>query len=471
VDNYLKTYNDLEKLGDASKESFVYDAVSAYKTSTMYQTAVDAREYAKQQNPTIVKYQRFLINALGEKVPDNVSANHKCISNFFYRFITQENQYLLGKGIFFENEETKKKLGGKKFDKALSKIGFKALWGACSYGFFNVDHIDVFDATEFVPLWDEYNGALRAGIRFWQIDYNKPLRMTLYEEDGYTDFVCVGTVTSVLNEKRAYKIKKARVSNDPTAIYEIGENYDGFPIVPCFGNQFHQSELVGQRTQIDAYDLIKSGFANDLDDVQQIYWILKNAGGMDELDLARFVDALNRTRTALLDDGVELDQKTAEIPYQARESYLTRLENDLYNDAMALNVKQLASGNVTATAINAAYQQLDDKVDMFQSCIEDFVDGILELAGVEDTYRFQRSKVTNQQEVTQMVLSAAQYLDRETVLKLLPFINPEDIEGILKRVDAEESNRYELPIDDGNEDNNEDDNEGNGDNEDDGNDE
>jgi SPP1 family phage portal protein len=275
-----------------------------------------------------------------------------------------------------------------------------------------------------------------------------------------------------LNEKRAYKIKKARVSNDPTAIYEIGENYDGFPIVPCFGNQFHQSELVGQRTQIDAYDLIKSGFANDLDDVQQIYWILKNAGGMDELDLARFVDALNRTRTALLDDGVELDQKTAEIPYQARESYLTRLENDLYNDAMALNVKQLASGNVTATAINAAYQQLDDKVDMFQSCIEDFVDGILELAGVEDTYRFQRSKVTNQQEVTQMVLSAAQYLDRETVLKLLPFINPEDIEGILKRVDAEESNRYELPIDDGNnEDNNEDDNEGNGDNEDDGNDE
>jgi hypothetical protein len=75
-----------------------------------------------------------------------------------------------------------------------------------------------------------------------------------------------------------------------------------------------------------------------------------------------------------------------------------------------------------------------------------------------------------------MVLSAAQYLDRETVLKLLPFINPEDIEGILKRVDAEESNRYELPIDDGNDDatddeNNDETDDGNEDNEDDGNDE
>jgi hypothetical protein len=44
------------------------------------------------------------------------------------------------------------------------------------------------------------------------------------------------------------------------------------------------------------------------------------------------------------------------------------------------------------------------------------------------------------------------------VLKLLPFINPEDIEGILKRVDAEESNRYELPIHDGTDDTTDDEN-------------
>ena len=54
MDNYLKTYNDLEKLGDASKESFVYDAVSAYKTSTMYQTAFQS-SIRKKNKSTGVK--------------------------------------------------------------------------------------------------------------------------------------------------------------------------------------------------------------------------------------------------------------------------------------------------------------------------------------------------------------------------------------------------------------------------------
>ena len=39
------------------------------------------------------------------------------------------------------------------------------------------------------PLYDEENGALRAGIRYWQVDETKPLRLTLYEEDGFTEYI------------------------------------------------------------------------------------------------------------------------------------------------------------------------------------------------------------------------------------------------------------------------------------------
>ena len=45
--------------------------------------------------------------------------------------------------------------------------------------------------------------------------------------------------------------------------------------MPLWANPRRQSEITGIRTQIDAYDFIKSGFAN-----AQIYWVLKNAGGM-----------------------------------------------------------------------------------------------------------------------------------------------------------------------------------------------
>ena len=52
-------------------------------------------------------------------------------------------------------------------------------------------------------------------------------------------------------------------------------------------------------------------------------------------------------------------------------------------------------------------------------------------------------KILNMQEDTQMVLSAAQYLDDETILRHLPFLSPDEIDDILARKDEEEAERYE----------------------------
>ena len=179
----MKTYQDLQAAAD--KKAFIFDAISEYKSSTPYQVAQDAEAYAKQMNTTIMRYQKLLYTMSGQAVPDNFSANHKCASNFFYRFITQENQFLLSNGVTFTDPETKKKLGGQMFDIQLQKLGLAALKGGISYGFFNFDHVDVFKATEFCPFWDEETGALRAGVRFWRIATDKPLRATLYEEEEY----------------------------------------------------------------------------------------------------------------------------------------------------------------------------------------------------------------------------------------------------------------------------------------------
>lgn len=442
----IKTYQDLQALiSDDSKKGFIIDAINEYKATSMFSWAVEGDLYSRQLNSTIMKYQKLLYTMTGKAVPDNFTANHKCASNFFSRFVTQENQYLLGNGVTFSNDATKKKLGGTDFDTQLQKAGKAALVSGISYGFFNLDHVDIFKATEFVPLWDEETGALMAGIRFWQIADNKPLRATLYELDGYTEYIKRGNKTAeILKEKRAYKqiIRSSVV--DGTEIYD-GENYPSFPIVPLWGNPDHQSELVGLKGQIDAYDLIKSGFANDLDDASMIYWTLENAGGMDDIDLAKFIEHMKTVKAAVIDggDGAKAEAHTLEIPYQSRETYLTRLENDMYNDAMALNVNQISAGNVTATAINAAYEPLNNKADQFEYCIDEFIKGLLDLIGIEDDPVFKRSKIVNQTEETNMILAAAQYLDNETILKHLPFLLPEEIDGILNNLVEEEAERFE----------------------------
>lgn len=440
------TYQDLIKQGERKSE-FLISAVLNHKSSEIYKTAIEADMYARMLNPTIINYQKLLYTVSGKAVPDNYSANHKCCSNFFNRFITQETQYLLGNGVTFENDSTKEKLGGAKFDVVLQKLGKAALIGGVSFGFFDYDKVIPFKITEFVPLWDEEDGSLKAGIRFWQIAYDKPLRITLYELDGYTDYIKRKDSSSleVLKEKRTYKQIIRKSIAEGTEIYDAG-NYPDFPIVPLWGNPYHQSELIGLKGQIDAYDLIKSGFANDLDDASMIYWTLENAGGMDDIDLAKFIERMKTVKAAVVDgsDGAKASAHTIDVPYQSRESYLTRLENDLYNDAMALNVQQISAGNVTATAINAAYEPLNNKTDQFEYCVNDFIDGLLALIGVEDFPTFKRSQMSNASEETTMILQAAQFLDTETILNHLPFLSPDEVDGIKIRLANESVERFEI---------------------------
>ena len=433
------TYQDFVKVGTDEKQviEFCRAAIEEHKRSDMYRTAVIADDYDKQQNTTIMKFQKTLYDLTGKEVEDKWSANYKLPSNFFNRFVTQENQYLLGNGITWEKNSGDKL--GDDFDQQLQKAGKYALVEGLSFGFWNHDHMDVFKLTEFVPLWDEEDGSLKAGIRFWQIDEGKPQRAVLYELEGYTSMMWT-TGNEPLNTawkrlennvymmpRRSYVITVHTSDVDGEEIID-GENYPSFPIVPLWGNPNHQSEIVGIRNQIDAYDLIKSGFANDLDNAQ-IYWILHNTGGMDDVDLAEFIKRIKSVGAAMVDsdDGVAVETHTVDIPTQARETLLDRLSKDLHRDFMALDTDLLASSNATATQIRAAYEPLNKKVDQYEYCILEFLQEIMKLAGVEDNPTFTRSSIINANEDIQAVVTAGPFLSQEyMVQKILTILGDGD---------------------------------------------
>jgi len=450
----MKTYQDLLKVvkDDKQLKDFIISAINEYKSSDLYRWAVEGEAYSKQENTTIMRYRKLLYTISGKAVQDNFSAQHKLASNFYDRFNVQENQYLLGNGVNFKKDDTKDKLGTKTkaFDTRMQKLGKKALTHRVAYGFWNLDHIDIFEALEYLPLYDEEDGSMKAGIRFWQIDDNKPLRATLYEMDGYTEYIKrkEDNKLTIYKPKRAYILKTRTTDADGTEIYDA-ENYPGFPVVPLWGNQDHVSKIKAWQSKIDCYDLIESGFANDVDDASLIYWIVQNAGGMDDVDLAQFIQKLKTVHAANVDgEHVNVEAHTVDVPVTARETYLTRLEKDLIKDAMALDTEAIANGNIVATAIRASYEPLNEKTDDFEYCVIEFIQEILALAGIEDNPTFKRSMIVNQSEETTMVLSAAQYLDAKTVLKKLPFISPDEIDGIMDNLTREEAGRFDDSVDD-----------------------
>lgn len=445
----MYTYQDYLKVPNNDKERalFVKNAISKHQSGDLYKTAVIAKQYFEFKNVTIMEYQKLLYTVTGKAIPDNVSANYKLRSNYFYRFVTQEVQHLLGNGISWSDATTKDKLGTKKkpFDTQLKGALKNAIIGAVSFGFWNNDHVDVFSVDEFVPIYDEENGSLRMGIRFWQLNNEKPLRATLYEEDGYTGYIYRdGGDGEIYTPKRAYKISVAVSEADGSEIYDE-ENYDSFPIVPMF-NVNKTSGIEGLRENIDCYDLIKSGFANTVDEASYIYWAIQNAGGMDDVDLATFVERMRNLHAAIVEDeNARAEAHTIEAPYQSREALLQRLRGDLYEDAMAVDIKNIADGAVTATQIKAAYTPLNYKTDDIEWNVIDFVNSILELAGIDDYATFTRSEITNKQEEIQCVVSSASVLPADYVTeKVVTLLGDGDrLEDILKAKDEEEMNRYE----------------------------
>ena len=200
--------------------------------------------------------------------------------------------------------------------------------------------------------------------------------------------------------------------------------------------------LEGIKEQIDAYDFIKSGFANDLDDATQIYWLLQNTGGMDDVDLAKFMQRLKTTKIANIDadEGGALTPYTVQVPYQSREVYLERLEKDIYNDAMALNVSGIQAGNITATQIKAAYEDINLRADAFEEQVLEFMQAVFELAGVEnEKITFNRSKVANTSEEIQTILSTGDLLPIEyKIKKILALLGDIDhTEDVLNMLKAE----------------------------------
>ena len=442
----MKTYQDLLEIGKNERDrmEFVLDAIREHKGSDLYKTAYDAELYYKHQNPTIMRFQKWVYNMYGQKVPDIWSPNNKIASNWYNYFTTQAVSYLLGNGVTFKNESNKTKLG-KDFDKKVQDIATHAKNGGVAFGFWNLDHLECFDLTEFVPIYDEDDGGLKAGIRFWQIDDSKPLRATLYEMDGYTDYIKrKDEDVAILHDKRAYTQIVRKNDIEGETILD-GAPPAGFPIVPLW-NINRQSDIVGNRGTIDAYDLMVSGLINNVSDGEFIYWILKNCDGMTPLDDVKFVEQLKLTHVghANGDEGSSVDAHNVTVEFEATAEALDRLTNQLYTDFMALRVQDISAGNKTATEITAAYEPINQKTDQFEYQVTEFINGILTLAGIDDEPTYTRSQMSNQSETLEMVLQAAEYLDDEYVTtKILTILGDADkAQEVLKRKDAEAADRY-----------------------------
>lgn len=442
----MLTYEDLLALGqnEDNRMAFCQKVIAEYISTQEYKDAQIAEQYYAGLNPTINKYEKVIYDQLGKAHVDMWTANHKIASSFFGFVVDQEVSYLLGNGVMFGDDATKDKIGDE-FDQDMQDALEYARVGGSAYCFWNVNHVDVFRNTEFAPLKGEETGLVMAGVRWWQIDPEKPLRFTLYEPDGFTEYIKrPNEDVMVYRKKRAYKLKIVR-SQAEGEISVDGENYEMLPIVPLYGDKSHKSFLSGKRNTLDALDLSRSNMVNGVDEGNLIYWVLTNCGGMDDLDDAQFVERLKTLHVAHADGdaGASVTANSIEAPFQGTQTTIDMLIRQLYQDFQAFDASAVTASNQSATAIRASYIPLDLKCDKIERQLTRCILGILKLAGIDDKPSYTRSQLINKQEETQTIIMQSQYFDDEYTRKKLLTINGDidQYDEIVSRIDADDIDR------------------------------
>lgn len=449
------TYDDFIKVGE-DKLSFIETVITDFKSSRFYLDAETAKKYYTGNNEEISERKPMFYGKDKCLVEDVTKANNRIPNGFYPKIVKQANGYLLSNGVNLD-KEIKDNLG-KKLDIKVQRAGLTSQIQGCAwaYCFIGVNgfNLDIWKGQEFIPLYDERTGLLRAGIRFWQIASNKPIMITLYEEDGYSEYMIdsKNNKSGMTKDKQAYIIVRKSDALEESVIGE--NNWSTLPIVPLYANDDKVSTLTTTiKNLIDLYDIVESDFGNNLEDSQDVFWVIKNYSGQD---IGEFRENLKHYKSIKVSGDGDAKPQTTEVPYQARKEALQIIKTNIYDFAMAVDMSTIRGGsNATTTEIDAAFYDLDMKTNEFENNVVDFLEGIIELYQEysgntqEYTIGFTRDKLVNKKESVEMIYAAREDLDRETTLEIvLPYLGLDisRVPDILDKIDAESMNSVNIPV-------------------------
>jgi SPP1 family phage portal protein len=246
-----------------------------------------------------------------------------------------------------------------------------------------------------------------------------------------------------------YKFQDNTTAGEPTPvkiIHKLGE----VPFIEFANNAKKSSDLSRYKPQLDLYDRVMSGFANDLEDIQQIIYILENYGGQD---LGEFLGDLKRYKTVKTESDVNggssggLKTLQIEIPVEARKVILEILKKQIYESGQALQQDVEGVGNASGVALKFFYRKLELKSGLmeteFRSGLNKLAKAVLKFLNmdakkIQQTYT--RNMISNDLENAQIAQISVGIIPEKFIWNNHPWVD--DVEEAERLMQEERKDEY-----------------------------
>jgi len=457
----------LEKTRGMNLSETIKEIITDDESTDEKKAMTEGIKYYKIKNDILdMDFQVFYIN--NEKMINKNAANNKIIHAYHKILVDQKVSYIAGKPIVVTAENQKLQseitdLLGHSFNKMARKWITNASNRGVDYLHIYINESGVFDyvnipGTEIIPVYDtQFQKNLIGIIRYYKIAKkdsvtaqtkwlykveiwdNKQVLFFAENEDG----IIVPDPDKEENPKSHWV-----AYNTLTPDNKIPQSWGRVPFIALKNNEESMTDLQLVKTLIDNYDYNVSDFSNKLQDIAKAIWILRGYKGTS---LAEFVKNLNSYNAIAVDKEGSVDTKSTDLPKEAHDSHLDRIEDNIYVFGMGVNPKIDKFGiSPSGIALKYFYAGLDLKSNLL---ITEMQQSLNELAWFITKYLsikkridynpdeikaiFNKSILVNELEQVQMAQMSKGIVDDKTILEHHPWVG--NVEEVQKRLEQESS--------------------------------
>ena len=417
-----------------SKE--ILKTVLDFKRSGKYDEMLDGENYFKCKNDILKRNFYYYPNQV--KAKDPYRANNKIVDNYFRLLVEQKVAFCMSKDVVISGYVPTFNINDF-IDIIAEESSIKGIGWACPY----IDNLKslkfaIIPAEEVVGIFDStIEKNLLYAIRFFEQD------KTMYIEVSDT----MNTLYYKKNEK-----------NELELLQTVQHNWGKVPFIQLKNNRFEMSDLDNIKSLIDSYDKTISDFANNFEDMQDVYYKIKNYAGsvISQEDISVIMESLKQHKIINVDKDGDFEAVQLEIPYTARETYLRMIRQLIFLFGQGVDTDDLAGGSLTNVAIQAKFSNLEQKCNKFLKYVKRFIENCLYFdikyknnSGNPETniknldIVFNTSLFINETETIDNFSTSNNMISKETNLSNHPWVN--DVEEELKKI-AEDELSYNEPM-------------------------
>jgi SPP1 family phage portal protein len=455
----------LDNIKNYQISDIIKTLIREHKESDVTQDMIDGINYHTGKHDILKHdFRTFYVDGVSHQ---NKNKTNNKILNAYHRYLVEQKVgYIAGHPVTFKGQDEQfVKLINDNLTFWFNKMFQKWLRGSSNKGkeylYIYINDKGEFDyaitpGEQIIPVYDtQFNETLTGIIRYYPI---------VYQTDYKSPKIILNKVEIYDSEKVYYLVETPGGQYIPDTDYDpnprfhiyrwnklfpdeqIGKGWGRVPFIELRNNEESISDLKFTKSLIDNYDFNLSSFSNNLADITKAIWVLK---GYEGTKLSEFMVNLNTYNAIKVNKDGGVEPKSTDIPKEAHDSHLDRIEDNIYVFGFGVNPKIDSAGlSPSGIALEYMYAGLDIKsniaiaeatlaVHEFMSFLADYYKITKRLDYKPDSVEpvFKKHLIINESEKITSVKNSLGITSRKTALSNHPWVK--DVDAEMKQLEDE----------------------------------